>query len=221
MRAIIIAAGTATRWANYLDTPKHLISIDGEPILYRTVRLLKENNVTDIHIVGPVDNRYKVDGCSLFVPVKNSKMHDADKFLNSETLWSSVDRTIILFGDVYFTENAINTIINLKENTWLAYGRFFGSTITGSKYGELFGHSFYPEHIDNHKKALSRVVNLVDKRLAKKGNGWEHYRAMQSIPDSEVRIHRRYDNFIEINDWTEDFDYPNDYDMWIERWNNR
>lgn len=37
--AIVIAAGHATRWGDYRGTPKHLIEVDGEPILHRTVRL--------------------------------------------------------------------------------------------------------------------------------------------------------------------------------------
>jgi len=221
MRAIIIAAGTATRWANYLDTPKHLISIDGEPILYRTVRQLIDRGVTDIHVVGPVDERYKIDQCSLYVPVKNPDVHDADKFLNSEPLWNSDGRTVVFYGDVFFTDDAMDTIVYNEEVSWLLFCRFNGSAFTGSKYGECFAQSFYPEHIDEHRKNLYRIADLIKKRLIKRCGGWEHYRAMNNVPDLEVRIHKKYDRYVVIDDWTEDFDYPNDYNMWIERWNNR
>ena len=34
-----MADGEGKRWGNYLGIPKHLIEIDGEPIIKRTVRL--------------------------------------------------------------------------------------------------------------------------------------------------------------------------------------
>ena len=71
IRAIIIAAGEASRWGNYKGIPKHLIEIDNEPILYRTVRLLKENDLDNIYIVAPDDDRYKVPGSKLYIPKKN------------------------------------------------------------------------------------------------------------------------------------------------------
>ncbi|NLG07519.1 NTP transferase domain-containing protein [Candidatus Peribacteria bacterium] len=77
MRVIIIAAGDGTRWKNYLGVPKHLVPIDNEPILHRTVRLLKKLDINDIHIVGPNDDRYHVSDTRLYVPVKNAKNHDA------------------------------------------------------------------------------------------------------------------------------------------------
>jgi CTP:phosphocholine cytidylyltransferase-like protein len=221
MRVIIAAAGDATRWSNYLNTPKHLIKIDNEPILYRTVRLFKERGITDIYIVGPDDNRYRIKGTKLFIPIKNPKNFDADKFLSSETLWSLTERTVVIFGDVFFTEQAIDTIINDKSNNWVAFGRYSKSDITGSTYGEMFGHSFFPNNIKDHKNALLHVIDLVNRQFANKGNGWEHYRVMQRVPDIEVKVHQIYENFVEINDWTEDFDFPKDYDRFIKRWNKK
>lgn len=222
MRILIVSAGEGSRWCNYLGVPKHLAPVDGEPILYRTVRLLKQfNTISEIYIIGPNDSRYKLEGTKLYTPNINSLNYDADKFLSSEELWSNTDRTVILFGDVFFTEQALDTIINCNLKSWLAFGRFNGSAITGSKYGEIFGHSFYPDDIKQHKESLLHAIELVKQRKAKKGNGWEHYRIMQGATDSEVRLHKRYSQFIEIDDWTEDFDFPKDYDMWINRWNKK
>lgn len=47
MRIFILANGKATRWENYMGVDKQLIVIDGEPLLNRTVRLLKENETDD------------------------------------------------------------------------------------------------------------------------------------------------------------------------------
>ena len=42
MKYIIMADGKGKRWNYYNDIPKHLIEIDGETLLERTVRLLKK-----------------------------------------------------------------------------------------------------------------------------------------------------------------------------------
>jgi len=57
MYFIIMADGDGKRWNNYLGIPKHLVEINGEPIIKRTVRLLKENGVNNI-IITSRDERY-------------------------------------------------------------------------------------------------------------------------------------------------------------------
>ena len=44
MKYIIMADGKGTRWNNYNDIPKHFIKMDGETLLERTVRLLREKD---------------------------------------------------------------------------------------------------------------------------------------------------------------------------------
>ena len=46
MRYIIMCGGDYYRW----ETPRQLLKINGEPIVARTIRLLKENGVEDIAI---------------------------------------------------------------------------------------------------------------------------------------------------------------------------
>lgn len=50
MKYVIMAAGEGKRWNNFLGVPKHLIEINGETLLERTTRLLKENGVDDFVI---------------------------------------------------------------------------------------------------------------------------------------------------------------------------
>jgi choline kinase len=116
MRAVIIAAGEATRWGNYLNTPKHLIEIDGEPILHRTVRLLRLNGVTDIFVVSKDDPRYLIEGANQYIAKLNYENNaDADKFLSSKNLWNTQGRTLVLYGDVYFTYAAMQTICDFDK----------------------------------------------------------------------------------------------------------
>jgi hypothetical protein len=221
MRALIISAGDGTRWNNYLGIPKHLAQVDNEPILHRTVRLLKEASIDDIIIVGPDDDRYKISNSKLFVPTKNAWNGDADKFLSSSELWNTNGRTITLFGDVFFSDDAIKTIVSCKNNFWTVFGRSEASLITGCLYGEIFAHSFYPHDIPNHKESLDILVQAVTNKDAKNGSGWEHYKVMQGVRGRDIRRSKTVidEKFVEINDWTDDFDFPEDYDNFIDLWN--
>ena len=40
---------------------------------------------------------------------------------------------------------------------------------------------------------------------------------MIDLPDDQIASSIMKDRYVEINDWTDDFDYPNDYDSWIKR----
>lgn len=215
MIAIIIAAGNATRWGNYLNSPKHLIKIDGESLLERTSRLLSENGVNNIYIVGPDDNRYKITNTILYIPEKNAFNRDADKFLNSEDLWSIKERTLVLYGDVYFTEKAIKKIVDYSKDDWTLFARFHPSAYTGTKWGECFAQSFYPKDIPEHREMLLYIVELNRENIIKRCGGWEHYRAMNGAKGKDVGIHKHYGRVITIDDFTDDFDYPHDYDRFI------
>lgn len=218
-KAIILCAGEGSRWNNYLNSPKHLISIEGERLLDRTVRLLAERGVEDIYIVvKEEDSRYTSQGAKSYVADINYQENaDADKFLSSKNLWSKRDRTLVIYGDCYFTEEAMDLIVNNPSREWILYCRPSRSKITGSKWPECFAQSFYPMHLESHELALHRIANLYKSKSISRCGGWEHYRAMIGLPDSLVQSSIMRDKFIEINDWTEDFDYPDDYEAWIKR----
>lgn len=214
-RAIILAGGEGTRWNNYLKTEKHLVWIEGERLLDRTVRLLEERGVKDIYIVvKQKTRRYDVDGAELYI-ARNETNTDADKFLSSKDLWNYDGRTLVLYGDVYFTDDAIETIVEYKDREWTLFCRPNGSKITGSKWGECFVQSFYPEHIPQHEANLYYIADLKNRGVITRCGGWEHYRAMLGREGKAVRHpHTMGTNYIEINDFTEDFDCPEDYENW-------
>jgi hypothetical protein len=100
------------------------------------------------------------------------------------------------------------------------YGRSGASRYSGTPYGEIFAHSFFPSDIPKHNKSLEILAEAVANKDAKKGSGWEHYKVMQGIRGRDIRRSKIVidENFVEINDWTEDFDFPEDYDRFIKRW---
>ena len=109
-----MAAGLGTRWNNYLGVPKHLIEINGETLLGRTTRLLQEHGITD-YIITSGDPRYKQYGPTAAQPHYDCEM---DRF--EESLINGP--VCYLYGDVYYTENAIETIINTNTEDILFFG---------------------------------------------------------------------------------------------------
>ena len=209
---LIIAAGKATRWNNYLGVSKHLIEIDGEPLIHRTVRQLNERCILPT-IVGD----YDIPFSAKYIPNLNEDNEDADKFLSSMDLWNEDGRTVVLYGDVYFTDEAMDTITEYKSKDWTLFARPYESKFTGCKWGECFAQSFYPKDIEKHYKALLVIRDQFKLGNIKRCGGWEHYRQMEGFNLTEHLVGKR---LYEIDDFTEDFDSPEDYNNFNDRRNN-
>ena len=207
-RVLILAAGDATRWENYRNTPKHRLIIEDEVLIERTARqFLKYTN--DVVIVGN-KNAHQVEGCSMYVPGQGRNLKDMAKFISSQTIWSD-DRTVLVFGDVYFTDEAVGTIMSDKKQ-WRFYLREKGSTVTGKGWREIFGISFQASfNRDIHKT----ILEVVSKNIASKTGGWFLFTHLQRTEDENKLF--TTDIHIEIDDWTEDFDFPDDLDTWEEK----
>lgn len=191
---IIMAAGTGTRWNNYLGVPKHLIEFNGETLLGRTTRLLKENGITD-YVITCANSRYKEYG-----PTAAQTKYDCEIDRFEETLTNGP--ICYLYGDVYYSENAIKQIINTETEDVLFFGHEWEIFAIKIKNRDLFF---------THKK---RVKDLYLSGEISRCIGWEVYRSMHNIPFSEHIISDRY---IKIIDETDDIDYPEEYEIFKKR----
>jgi len=209
---VVIADGDGTRWGGYGGVPKHLARFGDETLLERTVRQFAGGDRI-VWVVGPDDDRYQVPGSSLYVPEHNPLDFDADKFTCSRDLWNPDGRTLVVYGDVWFTDEAVSEILASDRTDWVLFGRAFGSRLTASPGGECFVQSFYPDSIPEHDAALRRVVRLYRNGLISRCGGWEHYRAMLRLPDSLMDRHLVGDRFVHIDDYTDDIDEPFQYDV--------
>lgn len=230
---IIIAAGEATRWGGHTGVPKHFVRVPyklqtGEevevPLLRRTIQQLYHREIVPIVIAKRGAEGYKFKHARTeYVETDYDKNEDADKFLSSAHLWDKEGRTVILWGDVFFTEGAMDRIFSqsphqamagtLPARDWTLYCRPNGSTLTGTRYGENFALAFYPEHHELMKEHLDKIVKAKKSGEAKRCGGWELYRSLVGV---DLNTHTMTWGYEEINDWTEDFDTPEDYDTWIE-----
>jgi len=192
MKYVIMCAGKGERWNNYLGVPKHLIEINGETLLQRTTRLLKEYGVD--YVITGNDERYSMYG--KLIP-QSCNDCEIDRF---EEVTEPV---CYLYGDVYYTENALKTIIETDtENV-----TFFGSEdeIFAVKIKDL--ELFY-----THKNFIKSLylTGQIDRCI-----GWEIYRSLNNIPFKEHKITERY---VKILDGTDDIDFPEDYEKFKQKW---
>lgn len=204
-RYIICCGGSQKKWGNHLGTPSHFVKDKfGEPILHRTVRLLRElDEGDDILIMAPPrDYRYLVEG-ALTVDGDPGTLNE---YWASFQYWSRSERTVLLLGDVWFSEEALGTITTTREGLYF-YGRFSGSKLTGSPWGELFACGFDPDvqgFLMDHMKSSLRKYRA---RQANRHIGWEILRSVQGQKNlNEHKVDERY--FVEINDLTDDIDFP-------------
>lgn len=215
---LLLCGGSNTRWGGYRGARrKHLIEIEGEILLERTLRQVAAHapgrTIVVIHEEDRDLYRARVTLPTeiVSVPRFDGPEFEARKFLSSRPFWNDRGRTIVLLGDVWFSDAAIETIFADAAEGWTAFGRPGASRWTGCPYGELFAQRFTA--IDAHEDALLRLDAMYrDRSCRRAAAGWAHYQLMIGRHPHDHVVGPR---FVEIDDFTEDFDLPHDYDAWV------
>lgn len=214
MRVIIRCAGAGSAWGDFLGGPPHLAPICGEPILYRTVRLVREfAPEADIRVVvRDRDRRNVVEGAKRVFDKPQPERGDVDKVASSEHLWDRNGRTVLLWGDTWWSRPALRSILTDPVDGWAAWLRIYGGA------GELFGFAFDASAHDEIRQAVDVVVREHQAgRLGDIPGQWALYRALCGQP---VTVHGVWGHAYQlgVDDWTDDFDYPGDWRKWCYRW---
>jgi hypothetical protein len=208
VRIVIAAAGGPGKWDGYLGIPKHLAPLTvhgGEPLLHRTVRQALAVTA-DVHLTSPDDDRYEVPGV-----IRHVRGSEApSEYAATRDLWNSKGRTVLLLGDVYFTDGAMATIARFAARRYRCFGRYRASRITGTPYGEIFAVSWWPEQHAQMDAYLRLVHRTRASGAVTRPPGWMLLRAWQRTPLGKHRVSPRW--FEEIDDLTDDFDRPADYE---------
>ena len=203
MKYIIMCGGTYDKWKE----PKHLTKINGEPIVARTIRLLKENGVEDIAISSN-DDRFAALGVPL---LKHRNPYHLPKDTDAKTPWLDAfypmaTPVCYIFGDVVFSPEAIKTIVETPTDSI----QFFASAkplppIYPKRWAEPF--AFKVEDPALFFKAIQET-----KELEKQGAfwrqpvSWELWQVIKGTTLGKVD----YSNYKAINDYTCDIDTPED-----------
>lgn len=223
MRAIICAqGGTDSRWEvagrPYLGVPKHLISIDGETLIARTVRLLREHDVDDIVITAPPgDPRYELPGART-VTLEDPAPHGSrgmNLITATRPLWSPDTPTALMFGDVYYTDAAIAAITGETHPEPWWFRRPTKSRVTGHPWDEPFAFVFGAGH---HERIAGVALRLVEGwRGPRRLHLWHLHAALLGRPARRVEDLVDSPTQTVIDDWTDDIDTPADFRRFVGR----
>lgn len=204
-RAVIAAAGGPGRWWT-ADLPRHLIPVppDGTPLLARTIAQVRRYTA-DVHVtVPPADWRFRLSGATL-----HERGEDfPSEFASTRTVWSGTDRTVLLLGDVYWTEKALSRVMGCRDRDFRVFGRRGPSRHTGTPYGEIFAVSWWPAQVARLDRLLRVVHDTRAAGTVTRPPGWMLLRAWQGTPLGKHRTLAPW--WVQVDDLTDDIDRPDD-----------
>lgn len=164
MKYIIMAGGNYT---DKFSTPKPLQKVAGEVLIERTIKLLKNNGIDDIGI-STNNPMFEYLGIEL-LHHNNDYIHgDTIEHKKSQYSWLNAfypmeEPCCYLFGDVYYTDNAIKTIINTKVKDTMFFcirDKQDGRTVANIKGREPLG--FKIQNAKLFRDAINDMLQMVD-----------------------------------------------------------
>ncbi len=190
MKYIIMADGKGTRWNNHDNIPKHFVMIDGETILSRTVRLLHKFDPEAQVIITSHDPRYDIEGATRYEPKNN--VLEIDRF----TAELIEDNVCFLYGDTYYTEDAMEQIVTFRNGEITFFGNRKSIVAIKVENAQTFVHH------------IRRVRELFLKGEISKCIGWQVYQSYFSLPLGEEKQLTK--DFVFIDGNTKDVNSPSD-----------
>lgn len=186
------------------NEPRQLTKINDEPIVARTIRLLREEGIDDIAISS---NDPRFDGFGVEV------LHHTNTFNYwkhrgrwVEAFYPTDEPACYLFGDVVYSRHAIKMIINTSTDDI----EFFASAPPFAKnYIKRWAEPFAFKVVN--QKHFKEAIQL-DKDFAEQGLfcrepiAWEFWQVIKQTPLNQID----YTNYTIINDYTCDVDEPID-----------
>jgi len=197
---IIPAGGHQTRWEH--SGNKHLINIFGEPLIVRICR--QALTLADVVVVLTANNKVAETVSRISGVEVSDKIADSlcGSIMNGWRFWGN--KTFILLGDVYFTDDAIARISTFSDIQ--PYFDFYGTEheVFAMAFGRLAR-----IRIGLQEVILKHAIDVGD------GKMWGLYRALHNL---NITAHERGEsgNFTYIKDGTRDFDYYHEYENFLE-----
>lgn len=202
MQIIIMAGG---KYDNF-EKHKGLSVINGEPLIERTIRLLKENNIEDIKISANNDY-FDYIGLEI-LKHENSFRYENGKIIGHwvDAYYPTDEPTIYLHSDVYYTEDAIKKILNLNPIVNTFIGNQYALNENHDKVGEPFGWIIVDQK--SFREAINKVKQLEDENKVERGYAisWELYEVLNGYDVNDFIIDRQ--TYLPIADETDDIDSP-------------
>lgn len=182
-RSFILAAGECVRFG--ADYPKQHIEVDGERIIDRTIRQFGNPQLVTI------GNNIAPDYMNRMNPSAHG--FTAESFLSTASYWA--DDNLVLFGDVFFTDDAAKLI---RDCDWPI--AFFADG------QDIFAVRFKDGEVTRLVGALRSVIASAKEPGGNSGRIWEVYREVFGIEDWPILAEHEKPGIFLIGDETQDFD---------------
>ena len=199
MKYILLCGGMNSKEQKSFDKPRHLLEIKGEPIVARTIRLLRERGVEDIAISTDAPELFEGFGVQI---IKRSYGP-----LWLECFPSTLEPTCFIFGDVIFSPEAIKKIVETETEDV----EFFASAPPfpiqyKKRWAEPF--AFKAQKTRHFRDAIeqTRDLHIFYKAFKREPIAWELWQVIKRTPLNIID----YTNYTVINDYTCDIDEPED-----------
>lgn len=197
------------------NTPRQMLPINGEPLVLRTVRLLRECGATDISIsISSGKDNYEhfkpclAKGIPLLIHKNSWIVLRPGKSVGywCDAFYPTDEPTIYLMGDVVFSKKAIETILNTETDDI----EFFASAPPFAKnYIKPYAEPFAFKVVNNKhlREAQQKCRELSDKNaFRRRPIAWEFWQVVKGTTLNVID----YTNYTIINDYTCDIDVPAD-----------
>lgn len=201
MKYIIMCGGTYNAW----ERPRQLIQYEGEAIVARTIRLLREAGAEDIAISSN-NSLFEAFG----VPVlRHFNSYNATSYNNFTGYWCEAfyptdEPVCYLFGDVIFSPYAIRKIVETPTDDI----EFFASAPPfAPDYRKPYAEPFALKVMDQehlHEAIVKLKQCDAEGMFHRKPIMWELW---QVITGTRLNV-IDYDSYTVINDYTCDIDDP-------------
>lgn len=203
---IIMCGGNYVKW----QKPRQLSIINGEEIVARTIRLLKENGITDISISSnnPIFEKYNV-------PIlKHDNLYIANGIGNVKGDWFNAfyptdEPVCYIFGDVVFSPQAIKKIIETDTDDIELFG---SGPPFASNYCKTHEEPFALKVVNQkHLHEAIEKTRELDKehKFWRKPIVWELFTVIKNAP-LQVKMGEYTTDYVVINDYTCDVDFEED-----------
>jgi len=217
MRIIVAAAGPQTKWGGHLGVRSHFAPVRGHlgydqpvlPLLELTLAQVTAY-LQDVVLTVPAGEPGPYEALARAYGVRTHRAEQSarNEFESSRPVWADHGRTVLLLGDVYYTDEALAAILDDQADGVRVFGREYGSRLTGSPWGEIFAVSW------TDSADMGRLVDEVARaqdtgRVGDVRPGWLLLRLLQETPLREHRVFPPW--WVEIDDATDDLDFPADY----------
>jgi hypothetical protein len=220
MKIYILAQGKGSRWEgeNLPSEYKQLVPMgNGELLVHRTIRQIRETLggyiTVDVNLIAPGDFLlYAINENIDFRSFREPIGCILEGICRTKKEWEG-HRIVFLLGDVVYSNYAIRHIVNARHRLAF-FGRKSGNPITGKEAREIFALGFNDDKLVQYC-IWDRMREIYFRQENKDAKLWTFYDYLTNKKtwDSVVKGSA----FHVINDYTDDIDSPEEYNLFYEK----